>query len=285
MPQLALLVTTILWAATFPATKLALDQVLPFPFLFLRFLFGTLAVIVVFACVRRTIRRDAATLRMAGIASIFLFIGYATQTVGLRYTTASNSAFITALYVVFVPLFLRRFNLRLWIALILAVAGLWLLIRPSTEMNVGDIYTLVCAVAFALHIIAVEVFVVRSDIPSFSAWQLVMVTGALVGPAFLEGYRPGAVTFTPVLVGALVITGVGATALAFFVQVWAQQHVPAQRVALIFALEPALAAWLSWLVLGERLDALGWAGSGLITAGVLIGTTASVPKLHDPLQP
>ncbi len=127
MPQLALLVTTILWAATFPATKLALDQILPFSFLFLRFLFGTLAVVVVFACVRRTIRRDAATLRMAGIASIFLFIGYATQTVGLRYTTASNSAFITALYVVFVPLFLRRFNLRLWIALILAVAGLWLL--------------------------------------------------------------------------------------------------------------------------------------------------------------
>jgi drug/metabolite transporter (DMT)-like permease len=162
---------------------------------------------------------------------------------------------------------------------------LWLLIRPSTDMNIGDIYTLVCAVAFALHIIAVETFVVRSDIPSFSAWQLVMVTGVLVGPAFLEGYHPRAVSFTPVLVWALVITGVGATALAFFVQVWAQQHVPAQRVALIFALEPALAAWLSWLVLGERLDALGWVGSGLITAGVLIGTIASVHKLHDPLQP
>jgi len=285
MPQLALLVTTILWAATFPATKLALDQVLPFSFLFLRFLFGTLAVVVVLLCLRRTIRKDIATLRMAGIASIFLFIGYATQTVGLRYTTASNSAFITALYVVFVPLFLRRFNPWLWTALALAVSGLWLLIRPSTDMNIGDIYTLVCAVAFALHIIAVEAFVARSDIPSFSAWQLVMVTGVLVGPAFLEGYRPEAVTFTPVLVGALVITGVGATALAFFVQVWAQQHVPAQRVALIFALEPALAAWLSWLVLGERLDALGWVGSGLITAGVLIGTIASVPKLHDPLQP
>ncbi len=285
MPQLALLVTTILWAATFPATKLALDQVLPFSFLFLRFLFGTLAVVVVLLCLRRTIRRDTATLRMAGIASIFLFIGYATQTVGLRYTTASNSAFITALYVVFVPLFLRRFNPWLWTALALAVSGLWLLIRPSIDMNIGDIYTLVCAVAFALHIIAVETFVVRSDIPSFSAWQLVMVTGVLVGPAFLEGYHPRAVSFTPVLVWALVITGVGATALAFFVQVWAQQHVPAQRVALIFALEPALAAWLSWLVLGERLDALGWVGSGLITAGVLIGTIASVPKLHDPLQP
>jgi drug/metabolite transporter (DMT)-like permease len=284
VPQFALLLTTIIWAATFPATKLALDQVLPFSFLFLRFLFGTLAVVVVLICFRRTIRRDAATLRMAGIASLFLFVGYAAQTVGLRYTTASNSAFITALYVVLVPLFLRRFDARLWTALTLAVTGLWLLIRPSADMNTGDVYTLVCAAAFALHIITVEVFVVRSDIPSFSAWQLVMVTGVLIGPAFFEGYRPVETVFTPTLMWALVITGVGATALAFFVQVWAQRYVPAQRVALIFALEPALAAWLSWLVLGEQLDASGWAGSGLVTAGVLIGATASTPRHHDPLQ-
>jgi drug/metabolite transporter (DMT)-like permease len=76
-----------------------------------------------------------------------------------------------------------------------------------------------------------------------------------------------------------------ATGLAFFIQVWAQRHVPAQRVALIFALEPALSAWMSWLVLGEELDAMGWIGSALILAGVLIGTTASVPPRHDPLQP
>jgi drug/metabolite transporter (DMT)-like permease len=285
VPQLALLLTTIIWAATFPATKLALEQVLPFSFLFLRFLFGTLAVGLVFTCFRRGLHQDRTTLRMAGIASLFLFIGYAAQTVGLRYTTASNSAFITALYVVLVPLFLKRFDARLWTALALAVAGLWLLIRPSAEMKAGDLYTLACAVAFALHIIAVEAYARRSDFASFSAWQLVMVTGVLVGPAVMEGFRPGAIAFTPTLVWALAITGVGATALAFFVQVWAQRHVPAQRVALIFALEPALAAWLSWLVLGEQLDAAGWAGSGLVTAGVLIGATASTPRHHDPLQP
>ncbi|MEK6549606.1 MAG: DMT family transporter [Nitrospirota bacterium] len=285
MPQLALLLTTVIWAATFPATKLALEQVLPFPFLFLRFLLGTLAVGIVFVCLRQPLRCDAPTLRMAAIASAFLFVGYVTQTVGLRYTTASNSAFITALYVVLVPLFLKRFDARLWTALALAVAGLWLLIRPSADMKVGDLYTLAAAVAFALHIIVVETYARRSDFASVSAWQLVMVTGVLVAPAVAEGYRPGAIEFTPVLVWALVITGVGATALAFFVQVWAQRYVPAQRVALIFALEPALAAWLSWLVLGEQLDAAGWAGSGLVTAGVLIGATAPAPLHHDPLQP
>ena len=272
MPQLALLLTTVLWAATFPATKLALEQVLPFSFLFLRFLLGALAVGIVLAVFRRTLKWDAATLRMAGIASSFLFVGYAAQTVGLRYTTASNSAFITALYVVLVPLFLKRFDGRLWIALALAVAGLWLLIHPSAEMNVGDLYTLMGAVAFALHIIAVEAYTWRNDIASFSAWQLVMVTGVLAGPALAEGFRLESIAFTPTLLWALVITGVGATAFAFFVQVWAQRHVPAQRVALIFAFEPALAAWLSWLVLGEQLGAAGWAGSGFITAGVLFGT-------------
>lgn len=285
MPQLALVLTTFLWAATFPATKLALQQVPPLSFLFLRFLVSSLVLALAFGLAGSPIRRNAETLRMAGIASVFLFIGYVTQTIGLRYTTASNSAFITALYVVLVPLFLRRFDLRLWAALALAVSGLWLLIRPSAGMNRGDLYTLVCAAAFALHIIAVEAYVSRTEVRSFSVWQLVMVTGALIGPALLEGYRPWSVTVTPTLAWALLITGVLATALAFFVQVWAQQHLPAQRVALIFALEPALAAWLSWLALGEQLDAAGWAGSGLITAGVLIGTTASAPRHHDPLQP
>src|SRR2546426_516846 len=191
MPQLALVLTTVIWAATFPATKRGLEQGLPLSFLFQRFLVSSLVLALVFVVARRPIRWTAETLRTAAITSVFLFVGYVAQTVGMRYTTASNSAFITALYVVLVPLFLRRFDLRLWTALSFAVSGLWLLIRPSAEMNRGDLYTLVCAVAFALHIIAVE---------------------------------------------------------------------------------PALAAWLSWLVLGERLDAMGLVGSGLIMAGVLIGT-------------
>jgi len=272
MAQLALLLTTVIWAATFPATKLALEQVLPLSLLFLRFLISSLVLASVVVLAGRPIRRTRESLRTAAVASVFLFLGYATQTVGMRYTTASNSAFITALYSVLVPLFLRRFDLRHWAALTFAVSGLWVLIRPSAAMNRGDLYTLACAVAFALHIIVVEAYVHRTEVLSFSAWQLVMVTSALVGPALMEGYRPWTVAVTPTLVWALVITGVLATALAFCVQVWAQRVVPAQRVALIFALEPALAAWFAWLVLGERLDTMGWVGSGLITAGVLIGT-------------
>src|SRR5439155_6134172 len=123
MAELALLLTTVIWAATFPATKLALEQVLPLSFLFLRFLISSLVLVSVVVLAGRSIRRTRESLRPAAVASVFLFLGYATQTVGMRYTTASNSAFITALYVVLVPLFLRRFDLRHWAALTFALIG------------------------------------------------------------------------------------------------------------------------------------------------------------------
>src|SRR2546427_9812588 len=129
MPQLALVLPTVIWAATLPATKRVLEQVLPLSFLFQRFLVSSLVLALVFVVARRPIRWTAETLRTAAITSVFLFVGYVAQTVGMRYTPASNSAFITALYVVLVPLFLRRFDLRLWTALSFAVSGLWLLIR------------------------------------------------------------------------------------------------------------------------------------------------------------
>jgi drug/metabolite transporter (DMT)-like permease len=289
MPGLALILTTVIWAATFPATKLALQYVPPLSFLFLRFLASTLAVAIVLLWRGKRLQMDRQNLRMAGIASIFLAIGYVTQTIGLRYTTASNSAFITALYVVFVPLFLGRFSIQLWTALGLALAGLWLLVRPSGDMSIGDVYTVICAVAFALHIISMEFFAVKTEYQSLATWQLIMVTAALFLPAGIEGYGANsewtAALWSPQVVGALIITGVLATGLAFLVQVWAQRHVPAQRVALIFALEPALSAWMASLMLGEHLDALGWTGSALILAGVVVGTTAAAPHPHDPLQP
>lgn len=289
MPGLALVLTTVIWAATFPATKLALEYVPPLSFLFVRFLASTIAVAFVLMAMGKRLQVDRHNLRMAGIASVFLAIGYITQTIGLRYTTASNSAFITALYVVFVPLFLGRFNLQLWTALGLALAGLWLLVRPSGDMSIGDIYTLICAVAFALHIISMEFFAAKAEYRSLASWQLIMVTAALLLPGTVEGYGTryewlSSLWSLPVA-GALIITGVLATGLAFLVQVWAQRHVPAQRVALIFALEPALSAWMASVMLGEHLDTLGWTGSALILAGVVIGSTAAAPRPHDPLQP
>jgi drug/metabolite transporter (DMT)-like permease len=275
MPRLALILTTLIWGATFPATKAALAQIPPFSFMFLRFLLGAILAVGAYLAVGGRLRFDRELLRMSGIATIFLFLGYVTQTVGLRYTTASNSAFITVLYVVFVPLFLRRFQGRTWFSAALALTGLWFLVNPSLEMNVGDLWTLACAMAFAAHIACIETYSRRGEAALFFLWQMILVT-AIFGPTMLiEGPTATQLAPTGLLLVGLGVTGGLATG-AFAIQVWAQRLLPAQQVALIFSLEPAFAAWLAWYFLGEQLSAQGWLGSGLILAGVIIGGLTQV---------
>jgi drug/metabolite transporter (DMT)-like permease len=274
MPRLALLITTLVWGATFPATKVVLEQLPPLSFLFLRFFLGALLVIGGMLLLGFPFRRERCVLRASAIATVWLFLGYVLQTVGLWYTTASNSAFITALYVVFVPLILRRFGWRVWVATSIAMVGLWLLVNPTIAMNVGDLLTLGCAVAFAAHIACLEGFTREVDAPSLFTWQMVAMVVILFPAMMLERAPAGSFAPTAALVVGLGITGGLATG-AFAVQMWAQRLIPAQQVALVFASEPVYAAWLSWYFLGESLNLQGWIGSGLIVAAVVVGAFAA----------
>jgi drug/metabolite transporter (DMT)-like permease len=281
MPRFALLLTTFIWGATFPATKAVLEQLPPLSFLFLRFLLGALLVGGGFLLWRLRLRREPAVLRAGAIATGWLFLGYVLQTVGLHYTTASNSAFITALYVVIVPLILRRFDWRVWVATGIALAGLWLLVKPSASVNVGDLLTLFCAVAFAAHIACLERFTREVDAPSLFAWQMMAMVVLLLPTLLVEQASAQAFAPTMVLLVGLGVTGGLATG-AFAVQMWVQRIVPAQQVALIFASEPVYAAGLSWYFLGETLDLQGWVGSGLILLSVLVGAFGSGPQRSTP---
>lgn len=281
MPRLALLLTTLIWGATFPATKAVLEQIPPLSFLFLRFLLGALLVGGGFLLWRLRLHREAALLRASTIATCWLFLGYLLQTVGLNYTTASNSAFITALYVIIVPLILRRFDRRVWLATGIATAGLWLLVKPSGSGNLGDVLTLGCAAAFAAHIACLERFTRQVDAPSLFAWQMMAMVGLLLPALLVEQAPAQAFAPTTLLLVGLGVTGGLATG-AFAVQMWVQRIVPAQQVALIFASEPAYAAGLSWYFLGEALDTQGWIGGGLILLAVLVGAFGSGPQSSLP---
>ncbi|WP_455241943.1 DMT family transporter [Petrachloros mirabilis] len=286
MPRLALLLTTLIWGATFPATKAALEQIPPLSFLFLRFLLGAVLVGAWFGLVRHRLQGGKAVWQASAVATVFLFVGYVLQTVGLHYTSASNSAFLTALYVIFVPLILRRFDRRIVLATAVATAGLWLLVKPSMSMNVGDLMTLGCAVAFAGHIVCLERYTRVFDAPSLLLWQMSAVTLLFIPTMVWEQAPAGAFAPTALLLVGLAVTGGLATG-AFAVQMWAQQIVPAQQVALVFASEPAYAAWLSWYFLGETLDFQGWAGSGLILLAVIIGAfgSAAPETVPESVQP
>jgi len=283
MPRLALFLTTVIWGATFPATKAALEQIPPLSFLFLRFALGLVLIGLWFVVARRTLHRGRALMTAGGIATVFLFLGYALQTVGLRYTAASNSAFLTALYVIFVPLILRRFDGRVLLATAVAMIGLWLLVKPGLSMNLGDLMTIGCALAFAGHIACLERFTREFDSPSLLVWQVAAVTVLFIPMMWWE--QPPASAFSPtgLLLIGLGITGGLATG-AFAVQMWAQQIVPAQQVALVFASEPAYAAWLSWYFLGETLDLQGWVGSALILLGVVIGACEKRAQAQPPAE-
>ena len=220
MPRLAILLTTLIWGATFPATKAALEQVPPLTFLFLRFLIGTALVFAVLRLSGRSLPRDQFTIRVSLVATIWLFLGYVLQTVGLRYTTASNSAFITVLYVVFVPLFLRRWGPRGWLAALLAMGGLWLLVKPTAQGNIGDVLSLGCAAAFAAHIACLERFTRAADPVAVFAWQLAFVTPAMFGMMAWESPASSAFVLSSVLLVGLGVTGVFATG-AFAIQIWA----------------------------------------------------------------
>jgi drug/metabolite transporter (DMT)-like permease len=281
MPRFALLLTTLIWGATFPATKAALEQIPPFSFLFLRFLLGAVLVGGGFLLWRLRLHRGPAVVRASAIATCWLFLGYVLQTVGLHYTTASNSAFVTALYVVIVPLILRRFDRRVWLATGIATVGLWLLVKPSASGSLGDLLTLGCAVSFAAHIACLERFTREVDAPSLFAWQMIAAVVLLLPTMLIEQAPAQAFAPTALLLVGLGVTGGLATG-AFAVQMWVQRIVPAQQVALIFASEPAYAAWLSWYFLGETLDTQGWIGSGLILVALVVGTYGSGPRSSSP---
>lgn len=224
--------------------------------------------------------------RDGSIAGVFLFVGYVLQTTGLEVTSASNSGLITGLYVVLTPLVaagVRRVrpSAAPVLGALLAFAGLVLLTWDGgLTLQRGDVLTVGCAVAFAFHIVVLARVASRHRVIPLTAVQLIVVAGlALVFSGAFEGLPlPGRD-----VIPALLITGVLVTAAAFLLQVWAQTVVGPSRTAIVLALEPAFAAAAGAVVLGERLDRIGWIGAALILVA-MYAVLAFTPEGTDDLS-
>lgn len=267
-----LLLAALIWGATFTVVKQALDYTSPFMFMTMRFALA-LAVITLVTGHRLggLTRREWVGGLLTGAA---LFLGFAMQTWGLVYTSASKSAFITGLSVVLVPFMLwglgqQHLRARRWIAAALATVGLLLLIDPSGQagINRGDLLTLGCAVAFAGQIIFLGIYAPTTDTLRYFWVQLATVV-VLAGLAttVVQGWyvTPGA----PLWFG-LGITGIGGTALAFLGMTWAQRYTSPARAALILTSEPVFGAAFAVLLAGETLAAAAWLGGALIVGVIL----------------
>jgi drug/metabolite transporter (DMT)-like permease len=268
-----LVAATALWGVTFVIVKQALAGASPLAFLSLRFAIAAVA-LAPFTDLRTPLSR--AELRAGGLLTLLLASGFAAQAVGLQYTTPARSAFIVALSSVLAPVVafvILRQRLRWLVAVALAIAGggIYLLTAPDGVgggLNRGDLLTLITAVVFGGQIVAVAELAVRHDARRLVWLQLAGTAVAAAVAAFaLEPVRFEA---SAGVLGAVVFTGVGATALALVWQMDAQRHMSASRAALIFCLEPVFAAVASWVWLGERLSVTQWVGAALIVAGMIL---------------
>ena len=268
--ELLLVLTAMIWGATFVVVKDALVLATPSAFVAVRF---TLAGILLFVLVSRG-RPGLAVTGRGLLLGIFLYTGYLFQTTGLVYTTASKSAFITGFAVVIVPFVQAMHGFKIRKATVLGaalgLAGIYLLVMPRglASVNRGDALTLIAACAFAVHIVLVGVYTRRFPFRQLVSLQILTV-GVLAFLSWPLG-MPFRITWTVGLVMAVLVTALLATALAFSIQNWAQQFTPPAHTALIFALEPVFAAMTSWLVLGERLGGRLFVGSAMILAGMII---------------
>lgn len=265
----ALIAVTAIWGCTFLLVQNALHDVSPILFLGLRFAVASLALFVVY---RRKLMKAAV---LPGIAAgLFLFAGYAFQTVGLKYTTASKSAFLTSLSVPLVPLagslvyrlVPKPFEL---LGVVVASIGMVLLTAPSSFAGIsrGDLLSFLCAIAFAGQVVAVSHAAGKGNFETLALVQ--MLTASLLSFASFSFLESPVLNPTSGVIAAVLLTGLLASALAFSVQAWAQQFTSVTRAAIIYALEPVFAWITSWWLLGERLGLKGSFGAVLILAGIL----------------
>lgn len=272
--EIYLLGIVIIWGATFAIVKGILDQIMPFTFLAYRFFWAAFILGLIFW--KRLKNIDKIILGKGFLIGIFLFLGFTFQTVGLKYTTATKAGFITGLSVVLVPIishfFIReKISKNSIIGVILAFIGLWFLnYNSSFNFNFGDFLVLLCAVSFAMHIISVGLYARKVDYVLLVIVQLttVFVLSFLMA-LFFE--RPGIHLYYPSGVWwSIILTGIFATALAFYMQNKFQRYSTATKTAIIFSGEPIFGAIFAYLLLGEKVGLIAWIGGLLIIFGMII---------------
>ena len=270
--ELSLIAVTVIWGLTFSLVKKSLESIPPFVFMSYRF---TLAFLIMAAiCARRITRIDAGTAAAGLLLGTFLYGAYSFQTFGLRYTTAGNAGFITGLFVVFVPILStfilrQRPGTRPVISVILATVGLgFLSLQPGLKVNLGDALVLACAFTYSLHIIYMDRYVRRHDLLLLTLLQMgiAAVLHTASGLVFEDFVFPtgGFVWLT------IIVCGVFASALAFFVQAWAQRQISPVRTSVVLVMEPVFSVLFGMVLLGEVLTWRGWLGCALMLAGMLV---------------
>jgi drug/metabolite transporter (DMT)-like permease len=270
--EISLIAITVIWGLTFSLVKKSLAHIDPFVFMSYRF---TLAVLVMgLISVKRMPGLKKEVVKAGVILGILLYASYAFQTFGLKYTTAGNAGFITGLFVVFTPILsaaiLRKTpSSRSLVSVAFATVGLALLtLQTGFTINKGDPLVLACAFCLSLHIIYMDRYVKIYDVVLLTLIQMgvLSIANTVSGLIFEDFIFPtdGFVWFT------IIVCGVFASALAFYVQGWAQRYISPVRTSVVLIMEPVFSVFFGIILLSESLSWRGWLGCALILAAMLI---------------
>lgn len=273
--------TALIWGTAFAAQRVAGQYIGAFTFNSARFLIGAVALLPVLAASVHRGRRLGRPVNLGGrklvvggvLCGVALFLAGNLQQFGIEETTAGKAGFITALYIVLVPVFSiplkKRPGFATWIGAAVALAGMYLLcMKEGFTVSTGDLYVLCCAVCFAVQILLIDHYSPVVNGVALSCIQFV-VAGMLgcIPALLLESPTVSAVlaAWQPILFVGVISCGV-----AYTLQILAQRHVPAPVASLIMSLESVFAALAGVLLLNETMSAREAIGCALMLAAVLL---------------
>ena len=274
-----LLFATLIWGSAFVAQSVGMDHLGPMSFQAVRSLLAVAAIAVLVFCADRdkgqffVLWKNKALWKTGILCGLALFVAQGLQQMGLQYTEPGKAGFITAMYIVLVPvfgLFLgRRCGWQIWLSVALAVTGLYLLSCVGVaRINLGDVMILVSAAAFAVQILLIDYLAQELDGLRLNGIQffVVMVLSALTA-AFTETASWQGVIDCVV---PLLYTGILSSGVAFSLQILGQQHLPPEPASLIMSLESVFAVLSGWVILGQILSPTEALGCCLVLAGVIL---------------
>lgn len=271
LAELGLLYAAATWGSTFFILKDSVNYI--DPIVLVSYRFGLSALILgTFLVYKR--KNLLANIKEGLILSIFVWIMYAAQTIGLKYTSATNSGFITGMFVVFVPIFsllIFRKNTQLnkIIAILVSLLGLWILTGGLKDLNIGDILTIGTAIAYALHVLFIDKYVKNQIDPYILVFQQFFIVALVSFLTALIFKLPFSPIFSNVS-WAITYLALIPTVSAMLIQFVAQKFTTPIRVSLIFALEPVFAALFAWTLGGETFILNKAIGGFLIVIAIIL---------------
>jgi drug/metabolite transporter (DMT)-like permease len=282
--ELILLSSTLIWGGTFAIVKNALNDISPLFLIAIRFLLAS--ILFVPFIYHRIKNVKPLEIQRGIILGLLLFFGFAAQTIGMQYTTASKAAFLTGTMVIFTPILQFMMGRKApkfgnILGVLVVTVGLYLLTSPKgSQFNFGDGLNLMCAIIFAIYTVYLDTATQEVDVFTINFVQIVTngILSILAASLFESVYFKISIN----LVASILYLTLFATMLTLYLLVKWQRETTPTRAAVIYSLEPVIAAVIAFFLLNEILPPVAILGSGVIILGLLISEFSDkIPFLNS----